>query len=228
MNTTTAQKFYTDRSPNVALVDMFSQFPESQHRGIYAGADHSRTITDFTSDRAKHLKSLTAHMYKKADEYTTRQKAIALSDATIGFAQTNDRMPQACKDQVFLFEGARKEWDLFLQSETYNALKVLYALVLLDFCDLSEEQKTFLIKFLSFKKESQSNVLNPMEIINANSQEQNWNTKELSSLHFETTKNGLGVSIHALHSSNLKPLELPAELESLWPKNLESIRASCL
>lgn len=242
----TPQIFHPNRPLNKTLVDMFSQLPEVQgmfpeecpkgysdfngkEYGIYAGADRRRIMTDFTGDRVRNLKSLIAHMLKKADQYAAHQKSFSLSEATIRHIETNDKMPLVCKEQEILYESTRKESYRILKLEARDALSALYVLLLLDFCDLKENQKMLLIGFLSIRRESQLDISTPVEIIDANKSLNKFGLQEvymayqphrhiekLKDLHFKITKEGLGVHAYALHSSNLKPLDLPAEFEPQW------------
>lgn len=234
---------------NKAIVGMFQTFPTkedmfmkhaSDHEvssyndgrtyGFYEGSMGNRTVTCFSGERVGQLKNLAAHMLLEACDYNQCSKNIALGEKVL---PALEHAPMYDDYRDFAIEAVIKHRDRYCldKSESLNALFLLYALLLLDFDDLPQEQKIAFLVFLNSQRKTLADDPSPTDIIdNSRNDVRLQRTCEETylainekrfhesfiSTHFDITGEGLGIHPRALHSRDLKPMELPEELEAEW------------
>lgn len=240
------KKITAEYNQNPVQVGKVHRFPEPEDRlqcpasGIFSSPSGERVLTDFTGDRVRSLKNLAAHMIKQAEEYNNADNAIYLADCAVSqLGKTKSEMPEAVKDYAIQTLKDKQAIDAVVRKDSYNALIALFALLLLDFNDLSQDQKMMFLLFLNSQRRSVVGDLTPTDIIDSDREyyknKMFTGTDHLGSYGQFTGRSKIAMTYLGLsqdtahekfllsmtegnlHSQNLKAIDLPDRYKITWP-----------
>lgn len=247
---------------NQAVIDLFHCFSLTEddacckefqdggkwHIGL-TGSTEARVSTAFTGQRVIELKTLAAHIIEQTNAYNAASRSISISDHLAGnFHTCTIRKRGISRDQIKTLR-ARQEFACYHRGEAFNALYVLFALLVLDFNDLSDGQKRAFLLFLISQKSQSSPNLCPMDIIETNHDyakhyyygDHHRVTCSRITIHdtlflrdrkalcekfvdqYIEIQDDTGLFPCALYAKDLKSMDLPDAYEAAWPfKELEN------
>lgn len=236
---------------NISLLKTFSKDPNlvsprntaGLYKCIYSCPWRNlRSVNNLTPDRLNHLKYLIVHIFRHSIGCGLLERSITLMAVKVvrilsietPYGPSSDEMSWASPGEERGSLTRSRRYNHLLaereihNSESYNALLALYAVLLFDFNDLSEKQKLSLLQLLQLR--FWDDTLSPTEILEVNypngfdfkklylnSDVVSKDARRFISIHFPILNNNKGVKSFMLHANDLVPIDMPPALEAAWP-----------
>ncbi len=204
------EELWFDTYPNVA------GFAYTQEKPL-------RKIDDLTQDEKLRLKTIIAHMYEKSQIISR----IVLLEEDVSEVENLD-IDEKLKGRLLQLHQSTLQ-EMPNKTELYNAMKVLFALLIKDSYCFTRETRSLVIDFIDLA--GLESILSEVQVKSVYALNQRYGfinvymdpQPAFSSAFFNTqlviNKDQRRVHAFAFSSENLKPSALPSQLEVEWPFN---------
>ncbi|PWU06555.1 MAG: hypothetical protein C5B43_01560 [Verrucomicrobia bacterium] len=199
---------------------LYGKYPCGDSIGCFIEVNN-RPIEDFSKEEKFGLKTIVAHMCKVGKEIREVYGSISLCEKGIKYAKEEVKDETLSNLYVSLSER-ELEVNTTQKIELLGKIQILVALLIKDSYYMTRECRNLILDFLTKAKIVM--ILDEGIATNTNKGFKSvyldsapYTSSGLSGIYFENMFDS--INIFALNSSDLKPKDLPSELEEEWPLN---------